>query len=1018
MAATATLTSAAGVLSLLDEPDDALKTHALTQLNTLVDHFWAEIATAVPAIECLYEDEAFAQRSLAAVVASKVFYHLEELDDALKYALGAGELFDVTLTTEYVETLVAKCIDEYIRLRVAQHEQENSRSPVSDEEKAAAVVDERLLAVVERMFQRCYDDGEYKQALGIAIESRRRDHIKRAICDSGDIAGMLAYCFRLTHTVVSNRDFRRQMLEDLVEMYRALPSPDYISMTQCLLFLDDHESVAKIVDTLVQQNVQAQTIMAYQVAFDLHENQNQPFLNRVFRALPGGETPAGTTTPADGTTDAADATATPAAEAMDTTETAGADAAAADADEDSYAGRLQKLKNILSGAIPVDLYLHFLYTHNKTDLNILTLIKQKLQPRNTVTHNAAVMAHAIMHAGTTVDTFLRDNLEWLSHAQHWAKYSATASIGVIHKGHYKESLKLLAPYLPQQGVAVSPYQEGGALYALGLIHNNHGLGVDAAGAAKDEHSKVEYLLNALRDAGPNEIVQHGACMGIGLTAMATSSQSVFEALKAVVSSESAVAGEAAGLAMGMVLLGSGNGIALEEMLGYATETSHEKIIRGLSLGCALVVYGREEESDTLVEQMVREKDPILRYGGMFAVALAYVGTSSNTAVRRLLHVAVSDVSDDVRRAAMISLGFVLCNQPEQVPRIVSQLADSYNPHVRYGAALACGVACAGTGCSGAITLLMKLVEDRVDFVRQGAFIALSLVVIQLNEATEPKTKKFKAAIDKVLASKGDTMTKLGAILASGIMNAGGRNCTISLLSPAGHKKMAAIVGMALFCQFWYWYPHVHLLSLAFTPTAIIGLNKDLRMPSNFAFTSNAKPSLFAYPPEVSLKKVEAEKIITKATLSVQSKKKQKELKASATPKGKKTANVIPSPQDKADSMDVVAEDGDDKAKKAGQDKENAGAAADKKKSGPEPTSEALSNPARVTWAQQHVLSFDATQRYVPVKRRLTAGVTMLQDTTPDEEEDIVVPKPIKIGVPGVDADEPEPPEPFEFTRYQ
>jgi 26S proteasome regulatory subunit N2 len=38
-----------------------------------------------------------------------------------------------------------------------------------------------------------------------------------------------------------------------------------------------------------------------------------------------------------------------------------------------------------------------------------------------------------MHAGTTVDTFLRDNLDWLSRAANWAKFSATAGLGVIHR---------------------------------------------------------------------------------------------------------------------------------------------------------------------------------------------------------------------------------------------------------------------------------------------------------------------------------------------------------------------------------------------------------------------------------------------------------------------------------------------------------------------------------------------------------------------------------------------------------
>jgi len=64
-----------------------------------------------------------------------------------------------------------------------------------------------------------------------------------------------------------------------------------------------------------------------------------------------------------------------------------------------------------------------------------------------------------MHAGTTTDTFLRENLEWLSRATNWAKFSATAGLGVIHKGHLKESKNLLGPYLPQQNVSSSPYSE-------------------------------------------------------------------------------------------------------------------------------------------------------------------------------------------------------------------------------------------------------------------------------------------------------------------------------------------------------------------------------------------------------------------------------------------------------------------------------------------------------------------------------------------------------------------------------
>ncbi|XP_026547042.1 26S proteasome non-ATPase regulatory subunit 1-like, partial [Notechis scutatus] len=133
--------------------------------------------------------------------------------------------------------------------------------------------------------------------------------------------------------------------------------------------------------------------------------------------------------------------------------------------------------------------------------------------------------------------------------------------------------------------------------------------------------------------------------------------------------------EAAGLALGLVMLGSKNAQAIEDMVGYAQETQHEKILRGLAVGIALVMYGRMEEADALIESLCRDKDPILRRSGMYTVAMAYCGSGNNKAIRRLLHVAVSDVNDDVRRAAVESLGFILFRYEQrfQQPGMVSKL---------------------------------------------------------------------------------------------------------------------------------------------------------------------------------------------------------------------------------------------------------------------------------------------------------------------------------------------------------
>jgi hypothetical protein len=60
--------------------------------------------------EILHEDRNFNEHELAALVASKVYYHLGSFEDSLTYALGAGDLFDVNSRTEYVDTTIGKPI--------------------------------------------------------------------------------------------------------------------------------------------------------------------------------------------------------------------------------------------------------------------------------------------------------------------------------------------------------------------------------------------------------------------------------------------------------------------------------------------------------------------------------------------------------------------------------------------------------------------------------------------------------------------------------------------------------------------------------------------------------------------------------------------------------------------------------------------------------------------------------------------------------------------------------------------
>ncbi|KIY63518.1 26S proteasome regulatory complex, non-ATPase subcomplex, Rpn2/Psmd1 subunit [Cylindrobasidium torrendii FP15055 ss-10] len=941
--------SAAGVLALLSEPDAIFKQHALKALNPLVPRFWAEISEHIALIESLYESDDLPKdaRDAAALLASKVYYYLGEYDESLSFALGAGSAFEAEArasgSEEYVETVVSKAIDRYIALRVTE--------PAGGKQES---VDPRLQTIVEGIFQRCIEDGEFKQAIGIALESRRLDIISGIYSHTNDIT-MLTYAMEAVVDTGFSLIYRDQVLRFVFPLLPKINTKDGAAhlhtITRILITLSDSSLTTPLLTSLVPQNI----LLAYQLAFDLVEGGARDYLDTIRSELPEG-----------------DSNSKPV---------------------------YDKIRSILTGQESVKLYLEFLKRNNQTDLLILKNTKDVLESRSSIYHTALTLQNAFMHSGTTSDQFLRDNLEWLGLASNWSKFSATAGLGVIHKGFFEQGMNILGPYLPsgqgESSMQGAAYSEGGALYALGLMSAGCGSSVS------------DYLRDTLKSA-QGEVVQHGAALGLGIAAMGSKNLDYFEELKTVLFTDSAIAGEGAGYAMGLVMLGTAAADPVHEMLAYARETNHEKIIRGLAIGVAFVYYGRQEQADSTVKLLLSEKDSILRYGGVYTLALAYAGTANNDAVRQLLHIAVSDVSDDVRRAAVTALAFLLFKNPGQVPRIVQLLSESYNPHVRCGATLALGIACAGTGLQDAVEILEPMTKDSVDFVRQGAFVALGMILVEQSEAAAPSLASTRALYSKVVSDKHeDPVARFGAAMGQGLIDAGGRNVTISLLSRAGSKNTNAIVGMVLFCQFWYWYPLAHCACLAFEPTGIIGLDANLKVPK-FDVTSNAKPSLFAYPATTKVQKKETVAKVATAVLSTTAKVKARE-KRKAESEG---MDVDDTKKDEPADVEMKSEE------KAGDISPITGtisnlpeetSAKPKRKS--EPSFEMLANFSRVTPAQFAYISFPSDSRYQPVrsvsskpaakagKSKILAqstgkatgggGILLLADLRPEDEAEFI-----------------------------
>ncbi|KAJ4292859.1 proteasome regulatory particle base subunit [Collariella sp. IMI 366227] len=932
------LVSATGVLGFLADEEPELKVFALRTLNEDIDTVWTEVAGTLGQIEALYEDESFPERQLAALVLAKVYFHLQAYNESMTFALAAGPLFKLDAPGEFEETIISKCVDQYIAVSSARHTpSKQSRNEIdlpalattfatgsprrlgldstlpSKSLLSRASVDNTILdpafqptkegrsasvaqitddstwsaleSAIERLFENCLSQGKYRQVVGIAVEAKNLDVLRRVIKRASEQGGssgsqspaeeLMDYALSICMDIVQERGLRTEILRLILDLLNDIPNPDYFAIAKCVVYLDSDEEASEL------------------------------------------------------------------------------------------------LKQLLN--------LEFLYRNNRTDLSILNKVRDSLEARNSIFHTAVTFCNAFMNAGTTHDKFFRDNLDWLGKAVNWSKFTATAALGVIHRGNTTQSRKLLEPYLPKQtGVSSgSIFSQGGALFAYGLIHANQGA------------EALEYLRTTFNSA-EEEVIQHGGALGLGIAGMACGNEQIYEELAKVLFGDSALNGEAVGLAIGLIMLGTGSAKALETLFTYAHETAHEKIVRGCALGMALIMYGRQEGADSTIEGLLSDPDPTLRYGGILTVALAYCGTGSNKAVRKLLHTAVSDVNDDVRRIAVMSLGFILFRKPGSVPRMVELLAESYNPHVRYGSAMALGIACAGTGLDEAIDLLEPMMKDPTDFVRQGALIALSMIMVQQNEAMNPKVTAIRKTLKKVVGDRHeDAMTKFGAALALGILDAGGRNCTIGLGTQTGNLNMAGIVGMAIFTQYWYWFPFTHFLSLSFVPTSIIGLDHDLEMPSVKVHCAT-RPSLFDYPPEQEVKVEEGPAPITTAVLSTTAQAKRRAQKKERAQRRESmdidtpTLTKTPAPAAE-DKMDVDEE----KKPKADESKEKEGSAGPeaKKKAEKEKVGYEIENMSRVLPGQLKYISFPAG-RYKPVKKP-TGGPILLEDTQSSEPKTLI-----------------------------
>ncbi|OHS97551.1 Proteasome/cyclosome repeat family protein [Tritrichomonas foetus] len=782
--------------------------------------------------------------------------------------------------------------DEFTRTVIAQTMKQYIRI-LNDLDYANRIGEDfktKLSKIVDGILHNLILQKNYTQCLCLSIETRFDVYVKLSLQHQ---PSLVTQAIALAVNTVSDSKYRQSLLKTFVDF--ASDNCDKFQLSQLHHALRDPLRVAELLITLKNSSDSDNWLLAYQIAFELAENASQKFrqdvitnLNLEFR------------------------------------------------ENETKEAIVKNLENILQRKILLDLYLQFLFKNNKTDIHIIVALKETLDNTKMLVHSSVIAAYSFMFAGTGDDNFYRNNTAWFSNGRKWAQFITIAAVGAIHIGHLKAALQVLQPFLSR---GTPQYALGGGLYALGLIYANYSW----------EQKVLDIVLHAMENTS-SFVIKHGGCLALGLIAMGSQNLKYYEHARGILMDESPEAGEAAGYAIGMIMLGCGPCQQLDELYTTASTSVHEKVTRGGAMGLALMMYGKEEQSETLIQNLLNCRIPLMRESAAWVTALAYVGTASNTALQRLLHLAVSDVNPDVRRAAVIGVGFVLSRSAKEVPSMVDLLAKSYHPHVRSGAALALGIACAGTGMQEAIAILEPLLEDLEDFVKQSAMIAMAMVLQQQSDTAVPYAKTFRKYLMKMINKKRNDLQVFGLCLAYGVLNAGGRNVVISCNSLRGENSVLATVGLALFCNYFYWQPLALMLPLAFHPTAVIGLDKNLQLP-NWPILSKGNRKLYANPPSFESEK-EVVTLQKAAQLSI-TKRFDGLRKKDAEEVESETADENQEPEEDEQDFDI------------------------------------LDNPSRVTINQLKGINLKFCNDYRPITGEVFHGFVMLKeiDKQDDEEEE-------------------------------
>ena len=397
---------------------------------------------------------------------------------------------------------------------------------------------------------------------------------------------------------------------------------------------------------------------------------------------------------------------------------------------------LAKELNILEPKMPEDIYKSHLESTRTAGLTNVDSARHNL---------ASAFVNAFTNAGYGHDKMLLDigegdKTSWVYKTKDDGQFSTTASLGMLLRWDIENGLEQVDKYTYAEDTQI----KAGALLATGMLNS----------AVRMETEPAMALLATEENLNAKDVqVRVASIMGLGLACAGTNKEDLLELLLPIVedtSLEMQLSAMAA-LSLGLIFVGSSDDRVSQAIITTLLDEERQKQLkdkwtRFMSLGLALLFFGRQEEVEVILETLKVIDHPMAKPAGVLAEVCAYAGTGTVLKLQELLHLCNDHIEGDaddkkgdelIQTYAVLGLSLIAMGEEvgqEMVLRQFGHLMHYGEANIRKAVPLAMGLISPSNPQMKVYDTLSRYSHDNDNDVAINAIFSMGLLGAGTNNA--------------------------------------------------------------------------------------------------------------------------------------------------------------------------------------------------------------------------------------------------------------------------------------------